>query len=629
MVGVPRSARGTSDNAATLAAKTSGDGILRKIWNGYLSTYSFPNIVLGYGWLSLCYVVYKIFTAGTVVELWDPHSVLGIAASATRSEIKKAYRKLSLALHPDKVVESMRKEAEKKFVEVSKAYKVLTDAKAAANFEKYGNPDGPQATTFGIALPPWMTNTTFVIVAYLSVLALLGFVAYRYFTYGNVFGGSSDKALDNGLLKEPIEKLAQSFKQAKETSPPLSIDQVLTMVTGTARAHHPHFALTPDQLKSIPKSARDVSSNPAMQALQAHMHRSTGDLPADLLTTLDLASDAVLGLAVQRGRLVDLPACFAAQRAIITATKPGDSPLLALPHATPQVVQKLGGSNLSAMGLYKQGRAYFDAKVGNLLSEEQREEMWQAAGDAPYVAVSSATFGDLTYDATPGNETPVHVDAEKIAVTVKLVITTVRDQVENGEAAGVNASPNASPNKKAGKAGKKASSASESATAAPPKVLARELPPAFAHAPYFPDTKRGGLWLFLSETTRPKMAPILNGAFLALDDTSILRARDDTTGEVTVRVAIAGPKVQGTFSIGVHVFAVPHWFVDESRSFKMKLDKWSKKQRAVSGSEKDAAAAKDLEAKYPVIEVPIPKPGTARGNGQQDGEGELKFEENE
>lgn len=38
------------------------------------------------------------------------------------------------------------------------AYSCLIDEIARANWEKYGNPDGPQAMSIGIALPSWLVK---------------------------------------------------------------------------------------------------------------------------------------------------------------------------------------------------------------------------------------------------------------------------------------------------------------------------------------------------------------------------------------------------------------------------------------------------------------------------------------
>lgn len=55
----------------------------------------------------------------------DPYKVLGITSEATDDEIKKAYRRLAMKYHPDKVEsmgEEMRKNAEAQFREINEAY---------------------------------------------------------------------------------------------------------------------------------------------------------------------------------------------------------------------------------------------------------------------------------------------------------------------------------------------------------------------------------------------------------------------------------------------------------------------------------------------------------------------------
>lgn len=37
-------------------------------------------------------------------------------------------------------------------------FQALTDDEARKNWEKYGNPDGPGAMSFGIALPSWIVE---------------------------------------------------------------------------------------------------------------------------------------------------------------------------------------------------------------------------------------------------------------------------------------------------------------------------------------------------------------------------------------------------------------------------------------------------------------------------------------
>lgn len=88
---------------------------------------------------------------------FDPIDILELEPTATADEIKASYRKLSLKWHPDKNPDN-REEAEEKFIMISKAYKTLTDSKAKANLEKFGNADGYQGTSVTIGLPSMLTK---------------------------------------------------------------------------------------------------------------------------------------------------------------------------------------------------------------------------------------------------------------------------------------------------------------------------------------------------------------------------------------------------------------------------------------------------------------------------------------
>ncbi len=67
----------------------------------------------------------------------DYYDVLGIAKSASKDEIKKAYRKLALKFHPDKTKGD--KTSEEKFKEASEAYHVLSDEKRKSNYDQFGH----------------------------------------------------------------------------------------------------------------------------------------------------------------------------------------------------------------------------------------------------------------------------------------------------------------------------------------------------------------------------------------------------------------------------------------------------------------------------------------------------------
>jgi molecular chaperone DnaJ len=67
----------------------------------------------------------------------DYYQILGIEPDASEEEIKLAYRKLAKKYHPDHNQDNPK--AEKKFKEISEAYKVLSDPEKRANYDYYGH----------------------------------------------------------------------------------------------------------------------------------------------------------------------------------------------------------------------------------------------------------------------------------------------------------------------------------------------------------------------------------------------------------------------------------------------------------------------------------------------------------
>lgn len=67
----------------------------------------------------------------------DYYEVLGVARDAAPEQIKKAYKKLALANHPDR--NPGDEAAVERFKEVSEAFEVLTDPERRARYDRYGH----------------------------------------------------------------------------------------------------------------------------------------------------------------------------------------------------------------------------------------------------------------------------------------------------------------------------------------------------------------------------------------------------------------------------------------------------------------------------------------------------------
>lgn len=77
----------------------------------------------------------------------DFYEILGVSKSATKDEIKKAYRKIALKYHPDRNPDD--KAAEEKFKEAAEAYEVLSNDQKKAQYDRFGHAGMGGAGGFG------------------------------------------------------------------------------------------------------------------------------------------------------------------------------------------------------------------------------------------------------------------------------------------------------------------------------------------------------------------------------------------------------------------------------------------------------------------------------------------------
>jgi len=72
------------------------------------------------------------------MKFQDYYAALGVPRGASPDEIKKAYRKLAMKWHPDRVRPEDKKEAEAKFKEINEAYEVLSDPEKRSKYDRFG-----------------------------------------------------------------------------------------------------------------------------------------------------------------------------------------------------------------------------------------------------------------------------------------------------------------------------------------------------------------------------------------------------------------------------------------------------------------------------------------------------------
>lgn len=75
----------------------------------------------------------------------DYYEILGVSRDASDDAIKKAYKKLALRFHPDRLAgksDTEKQEAEEKFKEINEAYSVLSDKDKRQHYDTFGTMEG-------------------------------------------------------------------------------------------------------------------------------------------------------------------------------------------------------------------------------------------------------------------------------------------------------------------------------------------------------------------------------------------------------------------------------------------------------------------------------------------------------
>ena len=141
LVGVGQVARGVANQAESISASREG-----KIWNDEARAWESFSLSAELGLLqgeqADLQAKYGSTTSATMaskVKDTEFYDLLEVAPSATDGDIRKAYRKKALRLHPDR--NPGDKEAAKKFQALSNAYQVLSDEKKRSAYDKHGKPD--------------------------------------------------------------------------------------------------------------------------------------------------------------------------------------------------------------------------------------------------------------------------------------------------------------------------------------------------------------------------------------------------------------------------------------------------------------------------------------------------------
>ena len=370
-------------------------------------------VVLGYAFMA--YMIYLIaVTQRTVLKMWDPYDILGVSRSASEREINTFYKRLSLKFHPDKARpnaannETMET-VNDRWVEMTKAYKALTDEEIRNNYLQYGNPDGKQSTSIGIALPKWMVEegNRWIVVAFYGIL--LGIILP--YTLGKWWYGTQaltkDKVLHasaGNLFREWKEDISEgdvvaatsigdefkeSFKGPRSDAGAAKVESKVLSSSALAEADK-------NRLKAIDDPVRRKT----LALLWAYLARiDLGDPELekekyDVAPTAQLLNNSFTSITLPFGAVKALLASYHTSQRIIQAVPPTSSPILQLPNFTQIIVEKISKFPKTPMTFQKfmSLPASTRRSLCSDLSDQKYEQAMIVASQIPQLVVAKAFF---------------------------------------------------------------------------------------------------------------------------------------------------------------------------------------------------------------------------------------------
>ncbi|KAF3898246.1 Translocation complex component [Trichophyton interdigitale] len=321
-------------------------------------------VIVGYA--VMAWMVYLItVTARSAPKIWDPYEILGISRSADERAISKHYKRLSVKFHPDKIKPDPAKNEtvemlNERFVELTKAYKTLTDEEIRNNYIQFGHPDGKQSFSIGIALPKFIVtegNGKFVLLLYGILFGVL-----LPYTVGRWWYGNQRYTKDNVLVAS-AGNLFREYKPGLTGGDMISTMSIGDEYTELLNGDHAHSGLAKIEKKILESVDMSPKNKLALSKLDDEKRRKALALLWAYLGRVDLEdntlnnekfqvappavtlNNAFTTIALAFGNLQPIMTSLYTSQNLIQAIAPNSSPLLQLPYFTPDVVRSVEGEH--------------------------------------------------------------------------------------------------------------------------------------------------------------------------------------------------------------------------------------------------------------------------------------------
>lgn len=323
------------------------------------------------------------------------------------------------------------------WVELSKAYKALTDEEVRNNFIQYGHPDGKQSFSIGIALPKFIItdgNGKYVLLVYGLLLGvLLPYVVGKWWygtqrmtrekvllaSAGNLFREFKEDITDGGVFTalSSGEEYKAVLKGIRADSGLGKIEKSITEKSDVGPYAAGLSSKDRENLEGL-----DGTRRKALALLWAYLGRvkldgstlDDGELSRERLAMPDIdmevekyeaaplalaLNESFLAIALAFGSVPPILSAYRASQHLIQAIPPNSFPLLQLPHITPSIAKaiesKKSRNHLTVqqfMEMPEYQRRKLATDQPNVLTPSQYNDAVAVARQLPLLRVEKAFF---------------------------------------------------------------------------------------------------------------------------------------------------------------------------------------------------------------------------------------------
>ncbi|KAM0799682.1 Sec63 Brl domain-containing protein, partial [Usnea florida] len=559
-------------------------------------------VTVATGYLTMAWMFYLIMvTKTTASKIWDPYDILDISRSSSESQIKKRYRDLSRVYHPDKAVidQSKNQTAEDVndyWVEVSKAFKALTDEEIRNNYIQYGHPDGKQSFSIGIALPKFIVtdgNGKYVLLVYGILLGvLLPYIVGKWWygtqrmtkekvllaSAGNLFREYKEDLADGDIVNALScgEEYKSILSGNKVDSGLGKIEKNIAQKTDSRTSASGLTSRDQEKLQGYEGARRKASA--LVWAYLGRVRLDGSALDDEKYEAAPLAlklNEAFTAITLAFGSVPQLLSTYRISQHLIQAVPPHASPLLQLPHITPDIARlievPLSREHLTVqefMSLPDHKRCKLATDQPGALTLSQYNDAVAVARQLPLLHVEKAYF---------------KVMGERFVTTGSLVQFVVKARVIPPGTANVpevneldledidpdEGDLDALLGRKPSGKGKKAKL--QEGDAAPSSDVEKPLQPPLAYAPYFPRDHSPRWHVFLADSKMCKVAvpPFTMTTF----DKPLIDGHGNPTFNVqTFKMQFQAPPQAGKYPFVMHLVCDSYIGMDSKREVMLEVE---------------------------------------------------------